>query len=794
MFSLIEDYLPTPLYPNIKMSNYNFSTLNDKEFEQIVKDLLNARFNLGLQNFKVGKDKGIDLRFSSSGNNNSIVVQAKHYIGSDFAQLKHSLLTKELEKVKELMPDRYIVVTSLPLSAAQKDELKKSLSPFVLTSNDIIGQDDLNGYLADSKEIEKNYFKLWFSSINVFNAVINNAIEGRTKYLLERIRTNIPFYVVTKKLDDALKMLQKEKLLLITGQPGIGKTTLAEILLFERAKNGHHIYRVENITEAENVISPNDDEKQLFYFDDFLGANYFEIVNAHKTETQLTAFVERVKNTPNKYLILTTRTVILNHAIEKYEKISHSRLAIQQFELKLTDYSKFEKALILYNHLYFRGIGEELHNTILTENFYRTIIQHRNYTPRIIEFITDKSRIEKLSGLEYKQFILNNLTNPKEIWRYSFNNQIEYSDRCLLLTLFTFEGGAFEMELFSATENRLDYEKAEHNQIISPNQFNESIKILLNGFITSTLHDANPPVRDFQFINPSLTDFLIGHISDSYPERKSIVSSLTFVEQLNRFNPERSLVPLEKELQIIIRDRIAKSKITVRRSSYRNENKRHAILLETLCKYCHQVNIDTLLLEHMAQLNYGESWYGINQELEYVLLHLGDAPETFKFVEQNFLRMIEKMMDSIDDSGIAKRIPLIFDRYEQNYDEYTESKDGVIRLINLIENVLKNNEVDLKNEREDDIKDINEVSDLYDEIVSLEKDLKHELFPNASVDHNFEIEMDHNYWDDKIEENIARTARNEVMNDADDDHYYNEARIEMINEDSAIDDLFIKSG
>jgi hypothetical protein len=196
----------------------------------------------------------------------------------------------------------------------------------------------------------------------------------------------------------------------------------------------------------------------------------------------------------------------------------------------------------------------------------------------------------------------------------------------------------------------------------------------------------------------------------------------------------------------------------------------------------------------MAQLNYGESWYGINQELEYVLLHLGDAPETFKFVEQNFLRMIEKMMDSIDDSGIAKRIPLIFDRYEQNYDEYTESKDGVIRLINLIENVLKNNEVDLKNEREDDIKDINEVSDLYDEIVSLEKDLKHELFPNASVDHNFEIEMDHNYWDDKIEENIARTARNEVMNDADDDHYYNEARIEMINEDSAIDDLFIKSG
>ncbi len=87
------------------MNNYNFSTLNDKEFEQIAKDLLNAKYNLGLQNFKVGKDKGTDLRFSTSNNNNSIIVQAKHYIGSGYAQLKSTLLRKELGKVKKLLPD-----------------------------------------------------------------------------------------------------------------------------------------------------------------------------------------------------------------------------------------------------------------------------------------------------------------------------------------------------------------------------------------------------------------------------------------------------------------------------------------------------------------------------------------------------------------------------------------------------------------------------------------------------------------------------------------------------------------
>ncbi|WP_394421209.1 restriction endonuclease [Tenacibaculum mesophilum] len=59
------------------MNNYDFSTLNDKEFEEISKDLLNTKFNLKLQSFRIGKDKGVDLRYSTEKNNNSLVVQAK---------------------------------------------------------------------------------------------------------------------------------------------------------------------------------------------------------------------------------------------------------------------------------------------------------------------------------------------------------------------------------------------------------------------------------------------------------------------------------------------------------------------------------------------------------------------------------------------------------------------------------------------------------------------------------------------------------------------------------------------
>ncbi|MDO3641566.1 restriction endonuclease [Mucilaginibacter sp. L3T2-6] len=769
--------------------NYNFSTLNDKEFEQICRDLLNAEFKLGLQAFKVGKDGGIDLRRSTANFKNDIVVQAKHYIGSGFAQLKHVLLKPETkDNITQLSPQRYIVCTSLALSVKEKDILKAGLEPYIQTANDVFSQDDLNELLIKHPEIERKYFKLWFSSIEVLNAVLYNAIEGRTKYHLQQIEKKIKFYVITKKLDQALSTLQKKKLLLITGQPGIGKTTLADIILFERAKRGMNIYKIENIREAEDVISVNDEEKQVFYFDDFLGANYFEIVNAQKTETQLTSFVERIKNTPNKYLILTTRTIILNQASERYEKIGQSRLSNQQFEIKLTDYSKLEKAQILYNHLYFRKIDQSLYESILNEKFYKKIISHKNYTPRIIEFITDHSRIAGLSPSSYQQYILNNLNNPKEIWRYSFNNQIEYLDRCLLTTLFTFDGNGYQTSLRAAFEKRLAYEKSEHNQIIESNQFENSIKILLNGFITSVLHDTTPPIRHYQFINPSLADFLIGYLAESYTERKSVVTSLKYIEQLDRFNSEKSPIPFEKELQLMIRNMIAKNQLSILYTTKDfTENKRNAIILETLCRYCSDVNFDNIAIKHFQLIGYESPWLSIVERIIYFLVHLNDAPETQAYITANFKRIIDQVIKSIDDENQAKKIPEIFAHYEIDFEEYSEEKSGNKNLMHLVGSVLRTKENDLKVQNRKEVKDFDDVNYMiYDELDSIKSSLLNTLFPYTHIDYDFGIAIDENYWTEQIDYNLA--SEEEAAGDEYD--YYSDAMAERASEDKMIDDLF----
>lgn len=777
------------------MNNYDFSTLNDKEFEQISKDLLNAKFNLKLQSFKVGKDKGVDLIFSTEKNNNSIVVQAKHYSKSTYSNLKSVIKNKEFEKVENLKPDRYILVTSMDLSAIQKDELKSLLNPYVKTSNDIIGQQELNDYLFEFKIIEKKYYKLWLSNTSIITEILNNAIESRTRYFLKRLKDKIKYYVVTDKLDLAYKILKEEKILLITGQPGIGKTSLAEMILFDRAKNNFKIHKVENITEAENVISDDDRVKQIFYFDDFLGANYAEIINSHKTETQLTSFVDRIRNSPNKYLVLTTRTVVLSLASDRYEKINNSSLNERQFELKLSDYNKYEKALILYNHFFHKNVNERFYNVLLEKKFYWDIIKHDNYTPRIIEFITDEYKIQNFTISEYKQFVVNNLSNPKEIWRFSYNNQISYLERCLLMTLFSFGNYVNEIRLTKAFEQRLQYEIIEHNQIIDGNQFNKSIKLLLNGFISSTLYTSTDRNRrSYNFINPSLADFLIGQISESFSDRKAIIKNVIYLDQLNRFNPKKTIIPLDKELQSVIRDQITNDKFVIDKKEAvvnKKENIYNSKILSILSTYCKQVNIDNVFLKHLKTLDYSENWdYFVFSEVLNSLLIIKDCPQTETYVKKNFIKIVEKLMLRADSDLEAEQIINLFDKYEQDYVEFSKSKDGESTIIQMIENIIETTEDELSEQIKDEVTDFAKVEEIYDEIFATREKLIEDLFPDLSYRLILEVELDKNRWDDIIEENQMRENMREYDSWEENEFSKENSDSDEYSETEKINDLF----
>lgn len=212
------------------MPDYTFQTLSPLDFENMVRDLLQAELSIRLEDFKSGKDHGIDLRYAKCGIP-SLIVQAKHYADTGFRGLLSHLASKEKAKIDKLQPARYLLMTSVPLSPDNKDAICKVLSPHIKGTEDIYGKDDLNNLLGLFPKIERQHFKLWLSSISVLEEVLHSRVLNQTRIILEDIRDRARFYVCNESFDKALRVLNDYNYVVIAGIPGIGKTTLAKMLV-----------------------------------------------------------------------------------------------------------------------------------------------------------------------------------------------------------------------------------------------------------------------------------------------------------------------------------------------------------------------------------------------------------------------------------------------------------------------------------------------------------------------------------------------------------------------------------
>ena len=176
------------------MSRYDFSTLSSQDFEELSRDLLQAEWSVWLEAFKSGRDKGIDLRHIRA-DGGATIVQCKHFIRSGFAKLLNHLSKDELPKIELLKPARYVVVTSVSLTPGNKDAIVQALNPFVITPNDVIGAEDMDGLLSRHSSVERKNFKLWLTSTEVMERVLHNAEICQTEFEVQKIRTKLPLFV-----------------------------------------------------------------------------------------------------------------------------------------------------------------------------------------------------------------------------------------------------------------------------------------------------------------------------------------------------------------------------------------------------------------------------------------------------------------------------------------------------------------------------------------------------------------------------------------------------------------------
>lgn len=507
---------------------FNFDILSPIEFEELSKDIIEKKLSMEFKVFKIGKDGGIDLRNKDNG----IICQCKHI--KKYSDLK-SNLKKEVDKIKKIKGlKKYYLIVSTELSPQNEDEIFDLLSDYINSSEQIISQKEIISYLDDKDNLEilKRNSKIWLTSYRVLELFEQKFMDFQVSSLYNLIQRDINYFVETKIFRECYEKIKNERILIISGSPGVGKTINSNMIVAKLLSEDQEI-KLKTITGSnyvELIKSLNMDSKEIIILDDFLGQSYLEKSDAQINE--IISIINYVQKNQNKYLLLNSRLVVLSEtklANEKFSRI-FSALDDKNYIINMDQITSVEKAKIIYNLHYFNNVPFEYFDELRKIDFwqyrYEFIINNRNYNTRIIEYCILNYKKDSISVDQYYDYIINNLNNPTQIWKKQFNN-FSNEELAYLHTMYSISSSNVSNDVFKEC-----YEKVSKSRKFNTekNTYNNITQKMSNSIIKQQCSNGK---YIFDVLNPSINDYIMNDLKDNNLETEKMLEECIYIEQLS---------------------------------------------------------------------------------------------------------------------------------------------------------------------------------------------------------------------------------------------------------------------
>lgn len=495
----------------------DLSVVSAVEFEELCRDLLAAEFGFSVASFAPGPDGGIDLRWAP-GPGRRAIGQCKHYAKSGYAALMRSLREHELAKVRTLSPDEYWVMTSVEMTPARKQKIFDLFRPWMPTPDHVLGPQDIDGLLRQHPQVLRHNIKLLIRDSERLATFLHGEVYNRTADRIERINEALHVYVATDAHQEARALLNQHRVCIVSGEPGAGKSTLAQMLMAEAIHDGYEPVDLgDGISHAWTMLRPG--SRQVFFYDDFLGELRFDWLNRNMAD--IVRFIERVARSTSTLLVMTTREYILRDAAQVREQLA--RLDPKyRYVLAVGALPPAATARILFNHLWHAGLPGPSVRAVAGQDL-SPVVWHDSFNPRVIEACTTREWVA--DGTDYAQRLVEALDHPDDLWETAFTEYLDDAARLLLYCMACDPGDAKVVaDDFFRAAKAMSIVAGDHS-------FRRTLEVLDGTFIR-VFGDRDGQPRWIRFHNPSIREFVLRKLCG---DRESLRALMDTAEDVATF-------------------------------------------------------------------------------------------------------------------------------------------------------------------------------------------------------------------------------------------------------------------
>lgn len=510
---------------------YRIGSLGWYNFETLVQTLLKGLIGPGVTSFGGSKDSGRDATFNGTASfpnkqtqwQGYWVFQVK-YVGFEEQGIKaartelKNTFRKELKPIltrHQTRPDNYILITNIPLTGGNRDELKAIAQKETFIGNfcSIDGKETCQ-FLDLFPQVRRSYPQLL--GLTDLDKIVNHELYERSEAYVQQWQPRLATFVCTSQHSEAITTLKNHHFVVLDGPPETGKSTIAAALALMYAADGFEIVDVRDPSQIFKVY--NQDCSQLFVADDAVGSISFDPSLTDQWSRDLPGILKKLN--AKHLLIWTARKYVLEEAI------SESRLGetIKDFPgtsevlVEVGKLSSLQKAEILYNHAKQACLSKAAY-TLIRANASE-IANHSNFTPERIRQLVENV-LPKVDGANQRKAetptwkdVQEFLENPGVRWVQAYS-KLNGSEQTLLAAMLDLNTPSSSTDVQRAYELRCAQLSGRWLD------FDDCVNRLKHSFVQVTTLFLGHAYINFQ--HPSLRDMLLSQLRNNEVARRRYI-------------------------------------------------------------------------------------------------------------------------------------------------------------------------------------------------------------------------------------------------------------------------------